>query len=170
MNDFEKLATVLLSAVMHELGHITAAKLLRIRLRGIRMSMCGVVMDFDFSDKSYFSELLVHLSGAFVGILAAYTAYCLFGEKYSFFVGTNAAFSVINLLPIASLDGGGALLAFLSMIFLPDTAYKIQHAVSRGVAVIMLALVVVFELRGGVNVGLLAFSSFLCLHELTEHT
>lgn len=170
MNGFEKLATVIFAAALHELGHITTARLLRVRLRGFRMSMCGVVMDFDFFGRSYFAELLVHLSGAFAGFLAAFAAYFLFGEKCDYFIGINAAFSAINLLPIRSLDGGGALLSLLSVLFLPDTAYKIYCAVSRLVSVILLALVIVLELRGGVNIGLLLFSLLLCLHELPEHT
>lgn len=102
-------AATLAAAAVHELGHIAAAKLMRIGISTITLLPLGA--DISFSRmRSYREELVTASAGAAFNLVIA--VFCLPLAKSEFanlFVTSNIALAVINLLPIKTLDGGGTL-------------------------------------------------------------
>ena len=120
-----------LAASIHELGHICAAKLLKIPIREIRFGFSGIRICTDEGLTSYKSEVLLAFAGPLanlvsLGICAMYTMISrvslaellmsaesfLSGGEYDY-MGMIGFFSVssflhcaVNLLPINTFDGG----------------------------------------------------------------
>lgn len=148
---------VALAALVHELGHIAAALILGVKTCTFSFSPMGGLLTFDFSRTSYVKEMLVHLSGSFTGAVFAAASYVLFGSGADLFFNVSLSFSVLNLLPLRGLDGGGALLAFFSCFLFPDTAYRFFRAVSTVFIIAIWFAVVCYEVKFGANIGLIVF-------------
>ena len=103
------LAAAVSAVLVHEAGHLLAARVLGIPLRRGTGGLFGVRLTFDFSRAGYGREALVHLAGPTAGLLSSLAAVWLFGEAGLWFGGISAALAVFNLLPAGGLDGGGAL-------------------------------------------------------------
>lgn len=135
------------AAVLHELGHLFCAAVLRIPFAGLAFRPCGAVMTFDFSRTSYGRELCVHLAGACTGILTAAAALRMFGDAALCFAGISVSLAVLNLLPAEGFDGGGALFCLLAPFLSPDKAGHICRMVSRIVLLLLWTAVLWLELR-----------------------
>lgn len=155
---------VALAALVHELGHVVSALLLGVKICTFSLSPMGGVLAFDFSRTSYAKEVLVHLSGSVMGAVFASASHILFGSRADLFINVSLSFSVLNLLPLIGLDGGGALLAFMSCFLFPDTAYRVFHSVSTVFIIVIWFAVVCYEVKFGANIGLIVFILALGMH------
>ena len=111
------------AVLLHEAGHLAAARLMKIPLRRGRGGFFGVRLQFDFSRCGYGREAAVHLAGPLCGIAAAFSVFAAEtlrtgtgSERAGRFVLVNLALALMNLLPLPGFDGGGALLCFLRML------------------------------------------------------
>ena len=139
--------------LLHEAGHLTAAVCLGIPLRRLHLEPGGAAMTFDFSHAGYLAEAIVHASGPLFGIAAA----LLFCRMSPYLSGLSLTLSLVNLLPIRGLDGGGLLTSLLSLRFLPDTVWRITEAASGAALLVLWAAILWIELRVGPDLALLAF-------------
>lgn len=110
---------VLLSAVLHEAGHILALSFCGEKPKKICIYPFGVDMKCCLSGLSYKKELFVLLSGSATNIIICLLSLIICIFSYSrialFIVFCNAFLGFSNLIPINGLDGGRALYAFLCM-------------------------------------------------------
>ena len=132
-----EITAVILAALVHELGHITAARLLRVRLVGFSLTSFGGLLQYDFSRASYPAEAAVHFAGGFVGISSGIAAYALLGQSARTFLGASVLFTAVNFLPIRGFDGGALLNSLLLCFFDPDIAYKTVSAVSFAASLVL---------------------------------
>ena len=144
MREFLLLMT---AAVLHELGHLLCAGILRIPFAGLSFCPCGAVMTFDFSGTPYSRELCVHLAGAGTGLFTAWIALRIFGEAAVRFAGISVSLAVLNLLPVEGFDGGGALFCLLAHFLPPDRAGGVCRVVSRCSLLLLWTAVLWLELR-----------------------
>lgn len=102
---------VLVSALFHELGHISAIKLLGRKVVGLKLSLFGAEITEAGGDRlSYIDEIIIFFCGPLANILLA----VLFSFAGNYFennfcltlAGINLFLGVINLLPLPQLDGG----------------------------------------------------------------
>lgn len=106
------LLIILAAAACHELGHLAAAKLCGVHVRGMCLDLFGARLQLD-GLPSYGAEWLIAAAGPLVNLLSA--AACLWGWQIAggdasadivLFSLASLALGGINLLPIGSLDGG----------------------------------------------------------------
>ena len=102
-----RLFWVVSAAVIHELGHILAAKLCGVRSWRFGLKAGGALITFDFSRLTYMSEVLVHLAGPAFGVMAALFSVIFFGARAEYFAGASLSMALVNLLPVSGFDGGG---------------------------------------------------------------
>ncbi len=146
---------LLLSVVLHELGHALVARRFGIATREIVLYPIGGIARLD-SMPSGQAELLIAAAGPLVnlvlglllvlGIAAAGVPWSLSGELSATLPWTataNFALFVFNLLPAFPMDGGRILRAFLSLIVGEEKATVFATRLGQGLAVVM-ALVAVF--------------------------
>ena len=160
MNELIALAAAL---VIHELGHLLAAKILGIPLVRFRLNPMGGVMTFDFSRSAYEREAAVHFSGPAAGLISGVIGWRILQDP--FFTGISVVLACVNLLPIRGLDGGGILRCVLSRFLSPDAVWKVCGICSAAGVLMLWTAVLWIELRVTANLGLAAFAAALLLHE-----
>ena len=109
---------VLGAAAFHELGHILVLNRCGARVRRLRISMLGAVLETG-GRMSYGQELAAVLAGPLANLLAAVV---LGGLGCITAAGANGVLCLFNLLPILPLDGGRALYLLLAWTAGPQTA------------------------------------------------
>ena len=107
---------VIAAAFFHEVGHLSAARLLHIPIRSLQLDLLGARLDAAGRMLSYGEEWILSAAGPlFSFVLAALPAafwdVSLFARQLSC---ASVLLGALNLLPIRSFDGGRMLSSFLS--------------------------------------------------------
>lgn len=108
----------LLSAALHELGHLAACAWLRIPVEELRLTLVGAVLEVGGRCQSGLEEFLTALAGPFANLLTAAVALRLplpMEQRY-LLIGVSVMLAVFNLLPVIPLDGSRALHGILSTL------------------------------------------------------
>ncbi len=121
---YVEIVTLFSIVILHEAGHVAAAKYYDWRLREIQLTpFGGVVLADEEGSKPAKEEAIIALAGPVVNVLLVLLAYGLqwFGvwsDRWTqYFVEANLTLMVFNLLPILPLDGGRIVQAFISFKF-----------------------------------------------------
>ncbi len=136
--------SVILSAALHEAGHIFALSVCREKPGKICIYPFGVDMKCSLSRLSYKQELFVLLSGAGANFISAVLSFAVCVFSYNrislFIVFCNAFLGITNLFPVSGLDGGRALYALLCMYMEEEKACRICKTVSNVAYAVMSAV------------------------------
>lgn len=149
--------------VIHEGGHIIAAKLLHVRLQSVKGGFCGIRMRYDFSCVRPWQEIAVCMAGSFFGILAAGIGILLGVASTDgglYFILSSAALSAVNMLPVRGLDGGSILMCILETTLFPEKAWNISKRISTVTSVLFWIASLWIQLRIGVNLSMLLLSLY----------
>lgn len=160
----EVLPLVALSALCHELGHLTALRLVGARVERIRLTAFGAEIRADTRCLSYGREIVCTLAGPVVNLILALVLARVAGDYLM--AGANLFLGVFNLLPLPSLDGGRALFLAVSWVtdpLLADSACR-WIGLACGGALAAAALVLVVIHRTGLFLLVGALGAFL--HQL----
>lgn len=156
---------ILAAAAIHECGHIFAAKILSVPFSRAHGGLFGLSLKYDFSSSSYLVQVIVSLAGAFFNIIACVLTMVLVKEQsYAsvFFIFSNVAPAVFNLMPISPLDGSGVLSSLLSMVTSDESkAERITGRVSTVFSLAFFILTVYIQMRVGVSLSLMIISVIL---------
>lgn len=104
------------AAVIHELGHIAAAKLLRIDLTHMKLDILGARLATTGRLCSYPALIGLCLAGPLINLLC-FTLTLPFSERSAWiteFCLSNLSLCMLNLIPIHGFDGGRILHGLLS--------------------------------------------------------
>lgn len=161
-----ELATLFGLVLVHEFGHLAAARGFGWKVEEIRLFPFGGVMVTDAASKAPFrEEAAVALAGPLQHVWIVGVAYALreggwvSPEWSEFFIRANVTLAVFNLLPVAPLDGGR--LAWAAVGAFTPYYRTIRRCAACGVAVS--AGLVVLSLFGpwGVRAHLALMGAFL---------
>ena len=150
------------AAIIHELGHLAAMRLLGAKVREIEITFFGAEIRTPSPTKGTLRSIIIFASGAAANILSAIIAYSFPNQtpELSFFAGASLSLAVINLLPIRTLDGGSILEATL-MEAIPNHAVLIIDIISSlTLAILWLTAVYLLLVFGG-NLSLMLFCMYL---------
>lgn len=131
-----EIAATVLSALFHELGHLSVIRLCGIGIKTIRVTPYGLEIEARRKYRSFFEEIAVNCSGCAVNFMF----FMLFHGKGVFLENIAASsliLGILNALPIISLDGGEALRALLSL----GTSFRVAEKTSYAISFITLTLV-----------------------------
>ena len=170
-----------LAAAFHEIGHLVAAKLLKIEVEEIRFGFSGIRIVTDSRLVSYKRELLLALAGplfnlaAFFGILLGFEclgAGSVFlraegfmrGESdllgaVGFFALSSLVQAIMNLLPVKTFDGGRIIYCAIADKLGQRAAEQVIDIFSALSAVILWALALYLMLRISAGLGIFVFSA-----------
>lgn len=108
-NGWGLLGVVVSAAALHELGHYIVLLLCGAHIRGMRLGICGAVLETDTGCLSYGAELAAVLAGPGVNLLCAVGLMAVDSERWAVAAGAHLVLCTFNLLPLRPLDGGRAL-------------------------------------------------------------
>ncbi len=157
-----RLLAVYLCLLIHEAGHIAAARSYGIKLSYIKIMPFGIAMRFKTSIKSPKAQLVTAAAGPVASIIAG----LLFED--GFFRIANLALGIFNLLPVKTLDGGKIFFLAASTRFGTIRAHNQLKTLSYIASVLMLVFggYILYESR--FNVSLVLVSVFLIYNLATE--
>ena len=158
-----QLSACLLAALLHELGHIAAAKLLDINLSGMKLDVLGARLNTQGKLYSYSSMILLCLAGPLTNLLCFAFAFP-FSETHTWareFCYSSLSLCVLNLIPIEGFDGGRILHGILSGFLPPDLTDRICTALSFASILTLWLLSVWLLLRTSGALTLFVFSCCL---------
>ena len=154
---------VLLSAFLHELGHIAAAKLLKIELKELSIGAFGAGLTPSSSLFSFKKEMLLCAAGPLVN-LVCFLILLPFKNLFLNYVSVASLFlGALNLLPITSFDGGRILYSFISRYFTPRTALNITRFLSFIFIFSLWCFSLYLLMRVAISLSLFIFSCSLFL-------
>ena len=153
-----------LIALLHEAGHLLAAKILGYSVHGIKIQPFGVSLDLSGQKIKGYHEIIIGISGPIVNIilLVAGVIIVKYGHYCSelFFV-SNFYMLIINLMPVLPLDGG----RILKSLFESETNSKKNERVFKCISLVsvlvMLIAGIIFLVKTKQNLSLLLISLFL---------
>lgn len=107
---------MLISALIHELGHLLAVRLLSYGVRRVDILPMGALIVLP-EGIGYRDEAIIAASGPIASLLAAILflfSFLIFRNAFLLFGAVmNALLGIFNLLPVKKLDGGKALCCYL---------------------------------------------------------
>ncbi len=161
---------LLVSILLHELGHSLVAMAFGCRVRDITLMMIGGCATMLSMPRKAWQELLMALAGPLVSLLLAIGGFLFAGLRLDAngvlvykpgmineFVlikvgGVNLFLFVFNLLPAFPMDGGRILRAFLQQFFMTRVkATWIASRIGRFVAILMALSVVYSAVTGKIE-------------------
>ena len=173
VGELVSLPAVTAAAFLHEMGHILAARVVGVRVRGLGLALFGARLRLE-GILSYGQEWLVAAGGPLVGFLTGGAALLAWqrwgGDPYgglSLFGAASIVLGVVNLLPVRTLDGGRMLACGLALVGGERCASAVL-AVTTGLCLGGMWLVAVYALlRMESLLSLFVFSLCLLLRCVT---
>lgn len=149
------------AALFHELGHLSAARVLKIPIRMLEIDLMGAKLYPAVSLPSYGAELMLAGAGPLFSLLLALPAAamrCPFGDLL---LTSTLSFTLFNLLPISGFDGGRILHAALAMIWQARQADRVILVTTYLSLLLMFSLSACLLLRFGEDATLAVLSASL---------
>lgn len=183
----EVLILYVLSATLHETGHLLAARRLNIGIKEIRFEFSGVRICTEEKLTSYKGELIMALAGPLASIMISVLSVAVLSfynisvsdasqEIASFIEGKNSLFGAlgffalssllqggVNLLPVRSFDGGRAAYCLLAMIFSEGVADRVLELTSIIFAFSLWTFALYLMLMVSAGLGIFVFSACIFL-------
>ena len=109
----------LVSIILHEFGHILAAKIKGLYFSEFTLSIFGAGLRPDSSIFSYEDEIFICAFGPFINFITfspAFLAFLIFDNIFFLYVSLSSLIlGLLNLLPIKDMDGGRILHSILCL-------------------------------------------------------
>ncbi|MBR6574647.1 MAG: M50 family metallopeptidase [Clostridia bacterium] len=139
-----------LAAILHELGHLAALRLLRGRVEALRFRLSGAEICYRGTGISYGGEVLLALAGPGMNLLwaavLALTSRWYPEDLLYRFIGCHLVLALFNLLPALPLDGGRVLQSALEARFpLEGEEYARRVSLAVGAVLFLLGLYVLLQ-------------------------
>ena len=145
---------LILTALLHEAGHLLAIKLTRVPLTGIDLEPMGITLHYNETACPFRTSALITFAGPaanlLCGLLSLFflTLFRLpFADVPGFFCFCNLFLAFLNLLPLTRLDGGALLHTLLLTRFPPETCDRVSAAVSAIFTLLLTASILYFGIR-----------------------
>ena len=130
---------------LHELGHITVAQILKIKIRKLEIMPCGFAASFISNDQVKECEkkkIIIAFAGPIVSLILAILFTCIDIPnmwKYKI-VYSNILILIFNMLPLYPLDGGRIINGILCSKIGEEKAKYITNKISN-ITIIMLTII-----------------------------
>ena len=154
----------LLAATIHEMGHLVASKLFKIRICELDFGILGARLKISGALCSYKQEILLCLFGPLFNFLSALLVYILSNkesgasEEIEFFILSSLVLGTLNLLPIRTFDGGRILESIFSTFLPVEKVFFIINIFSFLIIFLLWCISIYFLLIYTSSLGLFIFS------------
>lgn len=173
-------------AIIHELGHMIAGIVLKLKPEEIKLSPVGVSINFIVDSEEYnienqksktsdIKKAIIAIAGPMTNLIIVTVAIILakinneFTNMYIYqvIVYSNFLIAMFNLIPIYPMDGGRALKQILKISVGNKMAYKITYIVSKTILII-LTIISSIAILYTHNVAILLIIAYIWYLEIVE--
>lgn len=136
-------AILMLFAIIHELGHLLAGVLLKLKPRKLTIMPFGFSIIFEESGsikKANWKKLLIATAGPSINFGIAIILFLLNKNGTENLIYANLLIAIFNLLPIYPLDGGRILKSILQMKLEKRKTEQILHYITNITLIFLTAL------------------------------
>ena len=152
----------IIAAILHEVGHIIAAKFRKIDFKELKLSALGATLIPLESMGSFFDEIVISIAGPTVNIFFAVITYGICSNSFIMLFNASSLFlGILNLLPIYGFDGGRIAFSILEYKFSYQKAKIIVNASSFIIVFFLWILSLYFIIRATATLSLFIFSCSL---------
>lgn len=144
--------------LLHECGHLLAAKAYRVRASGFSVDSLGARLTLAGTILSYPTELIICAAGPLANLLSLPLARLFGQENGRFFLSVSLALALLNLLPIKGFDGGRIFYCLSALLLDPTRADRLCSLFSFFSLFILWCISVYLMLRMGADLSLFLFS------------
>ena len=153
-----------LAATIHEVGHLVASKIFKIRICELNFGLLGARLKTSGFLCSYKQEILLCFFGPLFNFLSAAVLYIIsknmgdLCKEIDFFIMSSLVLGILNLLPIRTFDGGRILESILSCFLPIEKVFFIINLFSFIIIFSLWCISVYFLLIYTSSLGLFIFS------------
>lgn len=174
---FFELSLLFLIVLVHEFGHVWAARLAGATVRTVQLlPFGGVAVIEDRGRLSAQAEIAIAAAGPLQNVWMIAVAMLLkqlgaFDEAFlDYFIYANSIIALFNLLPVPPLDGGKIVQALASCMapYYSALLWSGRAGIAASVAVMGYSLLPLLQ-GGGIRLNLLLIGSFLLYSNWTDH-
>jgi stage IV sporulation protein FB len=165
---FVETATLFGIVLVHEIGHLTAAKGFGWRVKEVLLlPFGGEAVVEELGSVPVWQEIVVTLSGPLQNLWMIVIAYLLqslglISEPWSlYFIKANVYIALFNLLPVLPLDGGKLMHSLMSLWLPYHRVIGLSCAFSLAFSLAMTLISLVPGIYGGIQMNLLLIGLFL---------
>lgn len=173
---FVEMITLFAIVLIHELGHVAAARSFGWHVRMVQLLPFGGVAEVDGPGAvPAREELLVALAGPLQNIWMIVLSMIMTGlgigapEWWSYFAEANWIIALFNLMPVLPLDGGKVLLAAVSYVMSYHRALVFCSWLSLVLSSLLVVGAIYPAFDGGVQLNLLLVGLFLAVSNWYGH-
>ncbi|WRS26250.1 site-2 protease family protein [Oscillospiraceae bacterium MB08-C2-2] len=157
--------------LIHECGHLLIMAFWKVPVEAVSLGLFSI--DIQRSRQrslSYGGEILLHLAGPAVNLLAAAALYAWAfpSLRVQFMVAVNLVTGLFNLLPIGNLDGGQVMRLLTQRLWGPGLSHRISRAVSVLVLAPLFGISLLLVFRRGENIMLLVACLYLAANIISQ--
>ena len=154
---------LLLAAALHEVGHLLAARALKVSVSALRLGFLGARMEIGDGTLSYGAEWGIAAAGPLASFVCAGIA-APFRNASEFalrFCAVSLLLGLLNLLPIDTFDGGRMARCTVAKLFGQSASDAVCRVLSFCMLFSLWSLSVYLLLRAGSGISWLGFSMSL---------
>ena len=152
----------ILSALLHETGHMLCLFFLKAKPKEIKFGLFGMRIVRGNKTLTYKNELLTALSGPLVNIILF--VLFLHWEKTLMFSAVNLALGIFNLLPVKPMDGGEALYYLLCGFYEENRIKRITDITTFMTVIFLTVTGILVLIKSEYNFMLLIVSAYIVFY------
>lgn len=144
-NQIEIYAWIMLFAFIHELGHMTAGILLKLKPKSLNLMPFGISITFEaygYKKLIEVKKILIAASGPLTNlVICIITALMHLDEQIKeLIIYSNILIAIFNLIPLYPLDGGRILKGIIRLKYKEIEADRIVNNISNMVMIVLTAI------------------------------
>lgn len=161
-NQIRMYLIIMLFSILHEMGHIMAGLILKMKLEKIELMPFGLSVSFSKGFTTNIKEIFVALAGPIMSLALA-----IIGSEFEVIVYSNILICLFNLIPLYPLDGGRIIKGILHIILGSEKSENITNKISN-VTIIILTVISSIAVYYYKNIAIFLICIFLWSLALKE--
>jgi len=158
---------LMLFALIHELAHMSAGIILKLKPKTLEIQPFGVGIVFESFENTEKNKIIIALAGPLINIIIAIVFSYINIPNQSTIINANAMLAIFNLLPIYPLDGGRILKSMIKMRCAEaaeDIVNKISNILMITITVASSILILIYK-----NIALFIIVAYLWVIVMKEN-